>query len=324
MGGAAAVGVHDDLPAGEPGVALGAAHHEAAGGVDIDLGVVVHQAGGDGGPDDKVDDVAADLVQLHLGAVLGGDHHRVDAQGAVLLIVLHRDLGLSVGAQIVHQALLADLGQAAGQLLSQRDGEGHILLGLVTGVAEHHALVAGAVVQAVILYALLHLQAFVHAQGDVGGLLIDGGDHGTGVTIKAELGAVIPDVPHHIPGHPGDVHIAVGGDLAHHMDQAGGHRGLAGHTGHGVLLQDGVQHRVGDLVADLVGMPLGHRFRGKKFLSHILHSFLSWLQVKNAPPGGGAFCILCALIFRSIAAGFGTLRSPTGCRASSGRSLRHS
>ena len=39
----AAVGIHDDLAAGEPGVAHGPADHEAAGGIDVELGARIHQ-----------------------------------------------------------------------------------------------------------------------------------------------------------------------------------------------------------------------------------------------------------------------------------------
>ena len=288
MGGAAAVGVHDDLPPGEAGVPLRTAHHETACGVYIDLGVVVHEAGGDGGTDHQVDHVLADLRQLHLGPMLGGHHHRVNAQGLVILVILHGDLGLAVGTQIVHQPLLAHLGQAAGQLVSQGDGQRHILLRLIAGVAEHHALVSGSVVQAIVLLPLLGLQALVHAHGDVGGLLVNRGEHRTGVAVKAKLGPVITDVSHHIPGDLGDVHIAAGGDLPHHMDQAGSHCGLTGHPRSRVLSQDRVQHRVGDLVADFVGMPLGDGFRCKQSFCHSTIPF-SGVEAKKTPRRGGAF-----------------------------------
>ena len=47
------------------------------------------------------------------------------------------------------------------------------------------------------------------------------------------------------------------------VDEAGRGRGLAGDTAVGVLLENRVEHRVGDLVADLIGMTLGHRFGSK-------------------------------------------------------------
>ena len=48
------------------------------------------------------------------------------------------------------------------------------------------------------------------------------------------------------------------------MNHTGCGRGLAGHMGMGVLADDCVQHRVRDLVAELVGMALGNRLGCKK------------------------------------------------------------
>ena len=57
----AAVGVDDDLAAGQAGVAHGAADHKAAGGVDVVLGVLVEQLRGENGLDDVLEDVGAQL-----------------------------------------------------------------------------------------------------------------------------------------------------------------------------------------------------------------------------------------------------------------------
>ncbi len=240
VGRGAAVCIHDDFPSREAGVPLGPAHHKAAGGVDQDAGVPVQQGGGNGGLHHQFDHVGANLLQGGLGGVLGGEHHRVHPDGPAVRAVLHSDLALAVGPQVVHQLVLAHLGEPLGQLVGQGDGQGHQLLRLPAGVAEHHALVPRAVVQAVVQPALLGLQGLVHAQSDVGGLLVNVGDDSAGVAVKAVLGPVVADVPDHLPGDFGDVHIAGGGDLPHDMDQAGGHRRLAGHPGVGVLLDDGV------------------------------------------------------------------------------------
>ena len=187
--------------------------------------------------------------------MLGRDDHRVHPDGAVA-VVLHRHLALAVGAQIVHLAALAHLGQPAGQLVGQADGQGHQLGGLVAGVAEHHALVARAA------------DLVVGAEGDVGALPVDVGDDGAGVGVKAVLGAGVADVGHHLADQFLKIDVAAGGDLAHDVDQTGGHAGLAGHAGVGVLGQDLIQDGVRDLVADLVGMPLGDGFGCKKMSCH--------------------------------------------------------
>ena len=244
--------------------------------------------------------------------MLGGNDHGIHPNGAVVLIILHRHLALAVGPQIGELPALADLGEPLGQLLGQRQRQRHQLRRLVAGIAEHHALVAGAVAQLAV-GSFLVLQGLVHAQGDVGGLLINGGDDATGIAVKAVFAPVIADVPDHFPGDLGDVHVAVGGDLAHDVDQSGADRGLAGHPAIGILLQDRVQNSVGDLVADFVGMSLGHRLRGKQIMS--CHVVLLLLCVslsraeKNARFDNDETRTCCLLApHLSVSAGFGTLQ----------------
>ena len=144
VAGGAAVGVDDDLAAGEAGVGVGAAEHEAAGGVGQQLVVVV----GELRRQQRVDDV---LVQVGLeqglgvepGLVLAGDQDGAQPLGPAVLVV-DGDLGLAVGPQVGHHAGLAHLGQPLGQPVGQPDRQRHEVVGLVAGVAEHHPLVAGA------------------------------------------------------------------------------------------------------------------------------------------------------------------------------------
>ena len=55
----------------------------------------------------------------------------------------------------------------------------------------------------------------------------------------------------------GNVHVRRGGDLAGHHGHAGGDQRLAGHAARGIIGEDGVEHRIGDRVGDLVGMTFG-------------------------------------------------------------------
>src|SRR5262249_27704238 len=105
----AAVGVHDDLAAGQPGVAHGAADHEPAGGVDVVLGALVEHGGGNYRADDMFQNGVAQVVVRHRVAVLGGDDHRVHA-GRLAVAVLHGHLGLAVGPEKVDFLGFADFG----------------------------------------------------------------------------------------------------------------------------------------------------------------------------------------------------------------------
>ena len=142
-GGRSAVGVNDDLAAGQAGVTLRAAHNKAASGVDVVLGVLIQQLGRDGGLDDLLHDVGPELLHGHALAVLAGDDDCIHTDGLVVLVVLHGDLALAVRAQVIQLAALAHLSQLLGQLVGQADGHGHQLRGLIAGIAEHHALVTG-------------------------------------------------------------------------------------------------------------------------------------------------------------------------------------
>ena len=63
--------------------------------------------------------------------------------------------------------------------------------------------------------------------------------------------------------------------LAGDDDAVGGGQGLAGHARLGLCRQIGIDDRVGDPVADLVGMAFGNGFAGEK--------------IAGAPHDGGSF-----------------------------------
>ena len=180
---------------------------------------------------------------LTLSACWLRDDHGVDARGLAVFVVLDRDLALAVGAQVGQLAALAHRGKLAAELVGQRDGGGHQLGGLVGGVAEHHALVAGA--------------AGVNALGDVAGLLVDGGDDGAGVGVEAVERVVVADGGDHAAHQALEIDVGLGGDFAGDDHEAGGGQGFGGDAAVGVLLQAGVENGVGDLVGNLVGMAFG-------------------------------------------------------------------
>ena len=268
MGSAAAVGIDDDLAAGETAVTLRAADDKAAGGVDEEADIALVELGGDHGQRDLADKILADLLKRDLRRVLGGDDDRVDAHRAVVLVVLHSDLGLAVRTEIVERAVLAHLGQTARHFMRERDGQRHKLARFVAGVAEHHALVSGAVGEIVALAALLALERLVDAHCDIGGLLVDGREHRAGLAVKAELRAVVADVAHNVAHDLRDIDVAARGDLAHDENKAGRGSALARNVAVGVLFENGVEHRVGDLIADLIGMAFGDAFGCEEIVCH--------------------------------------------------------
>ena len=105
-----------------------------------------------------------------------------------VVLVLDRDLGLAVGAEEVD--LARSCGPAAScsrELVRVDDRRGHELRRLVARVAEHEALVAGALL-------LVEALALGHALRDVRALLLDGDEHGARVGVEAHVRARVADV----------------------------------------------------------------------------------------------------------------------------------
>ncbi len=183
----AAVGVDDDLAAGDAGVAVRAAGDEAARRIHVDLGVRVHHLAGDDLVDDPLGEVFGDRRVRRGRAVLRGDDDGVDADGTAA-VVLDGHLRLAVGPEVIELTAAARLGQAAHELVREHDRQRHQLGRLGAGVAEHQALVAGA--------------ARVHALADVARLLVNRREDGARLVVEAELRARVADVFDDLRGRP--------------------------------------------------------------------------------------------------------------------------
>ena len=171
-----AVGVDDDLAAGQTGVAHRAADDEAAGRVDqqaIALRRACRRSASTGSMTCFLMSASSGVDETDLVGVLGGEHDGVDADGPVGLVVLDGDLGLAVGPQVGERAVVADGGEPLGEALGHRDRQRHQDVGVVAGVAEHQALVAGALLVHRVDRAGAGLVAGVDALGDVARLAAD-------------------------------------------------------------------------------------------------------------------------------------------------------
>lgn len=161
-------------------------------------------------------------------------------------------LRLSIGSCPVADTLLPDLGQAGTDLRGKLVGQRHEALRLIRGVAEHNALVASPDV--------LDARG-VHRLRDVRGLLLDRHHHVARLVVEPLGGVVVPDVLEGVTDHLLVVHVGVGRDLPEDHDHARLGAGLARHAGALVVLEASIEHRVRDLVADLVRVTLVHRLR---------------------------------------------------------------
>ena len=178
MAAVTAVGVDDNFAASETGVAHGPADDEAAGWVDVILGVFVEHSRWYDWLDDVFENGVAQIVVGNGFTMLGRNDDGVHADGLAVTI-FDRDLGLAVGPEKINFSGFANFGELEGELVGELDGHRHQLGRFIAGETEHQALIAGA--------------AGIHAHGDIRGLALDGAHDGAGFGIIAELGAVVAD-----------------------------------------------------------------------------------------------------------------------------------
>jgi hypothetical protein len=220
VGSPTAIGINDDLSAGQTSITVRTTNDEAARGVQVVDGLLVEVLGRDDGLDHVLHELGLDLLLGDVLAVLGGDHDGVDADGdgaAVVHSVLAGHLGLAVGSHPRAGAVLADLGQAGTQGGGQLVGQGHEGLGLIGGIAEHDTLVTGTNV--------LDLGG-IDGLGDIGGLLLDGNNDVAGSVVKTLVHVIVTDVLEGLADHLLVVDGGGGGDLTEDHNHAGLGAGL--------------------------------------------------------------------------------------------------
>ena len=230
-----------------------------------------------------LDDVGAQCF-VERGPVFGvvmlrADDHGVHAVG-LAVAVFHGDLGLAVRPEVRQRAILADGGQPLHQAVGQVNGQRHQAVGFVAGEAHHDALVAGAgsaAASAAVAPLPAGFQRGADAGVDVGRLLAGVADDAARVAVDAVLDVGVADFQQGLAGDGVKVQVGAGGDFAGDHDEVLAGDGLAGDAAHGVNAEGGVQHGVGNLVANLVGVPFGDRLGGEQVLGRGHKSDWHWL-----------------------------------------------
>ena len=137
-----AVGVDDDLAAGQPAVAVGAADEELARRIDVPDSVLRDEALGQ-----RLQDVGlGQRLDIVRGQMLVDMLMRQDDLGhadRLAVLVTDRDLALGIGAEALLGARAARLRQVLQDAVGIVDRRRHQFRRLPAGVAEHDALVAG-------------------------------------------------------------------------------------------------------------------------------------------------------------------------------------
>ena len=137
--------------------------------------------------------------------------------------------------------------------MGKHDRHRHQLGGFVTGKTEHQTLITGTLL-------LEQPFPFGHSLGNIGGLLIDGGQYRTGFIIKTHGRVGVANLLDGLPHDGRQIGIGGGGDLAGNDRHASGHHGFTGDPGFGILSKNRIENSIGNLVSHLVRVPFTYRF----------------------------------------------------------------
>lgn len=260
MGTPTTIGINDDLATGKTSIAMGTANDESTRGVQMVDGVLIKVLGGDDLVDDLSLQISLDLLLCDILIMLGGDDNGVTTErghGTIgLLAVLDDNLGLAIGADPLQDTLVAHLSEAGTKLGSEGVSEGHELGSLVRGITKHVALVTSA--------HILKLTVNVNTLGDIRGLSLDGDNDVAGTVVDTLLLIIITDLLEGVANDLLIVHGSLGGDLTEDHDHTSLGASLASDLGEGILCEASINNGVRNLIAELVGVPLVDRFRGKE------------------------------------------------------------
>src|SRR6516225_6601202 len=246
MGGIAAIGVNNDFPPGETAIAIRSADDEISGGIDEKIARPLrHPAARQRRSHGILDHVADHPGRIFLTVatlrVVLGRYHDLGAADRLAIDISDSDLAFGVRLQVKQRARAAFFRKHLENLVSEIDWGRHeralfVDFALGAGEAEHHALVAGALLLAILLLFC------VHTHGDVGRLAMQQHLDIAAVIRKAIL--VVADVlddaardfGNHFPVHDGLSAVlakqrCLAAALASDDDLIGGAQGLAAKAG---------------------------------------------------------------------------------------------
>mmetsp|Transcript_2115 Transcript_2115/g.3182 ORF Transcript_2115/g.3182 Transcript_2115/m.3182 type:complete len:258 (-) Transcript_2115:342-1115(-) len=256
MGTPTTVGVDDNLAASETSITVGATDDEATRGVKVEDGLVIEVLLGNNGLDNVLHEVLTDLLIGDIRVMLGRDEDGMNADGdhsTTLTLVLDGDLGLAVGTEPGASSVLADLGKLVAKLGGENVGEGHELRGLISGIAEHVALVASTDL-------LKRLGAHtMNTLANIRGLLLDEDKDLALVTIETNILRGEADLLASLADNGLVINLGGSGNLTENHHHVGLGAGLASNLGIRILGKDGIKNSVGHLVTKLIRMALVDR-----------------------------------------------------------------
>ena len=208
-------------------------------------------------------DLGAEVFGRDLRRVLGGQHDGLDRRRR-RAVVADGHLGLAVGAEVVDLARAAHLGEPLGEPVREPDRQRHELGGLAGGVAEHDALVAGALpVERVAARCPRASRRRRRRPGRCRATARRSRRDAARAAVEPDVGRVVADAVTARARSRGS-RRSRGRDLAGDVHEAGGDERLDRDARVRVVGEERVEDGVGDLVADLVGVSLGDGLGGEQ------------------------------------------------------------
>ena len=253
-----AVGIDDDFAAGETAIAFGSPDDEATSGINEKFCAPIEHLFRENFADELFDNELLDLAMRDVLTVLGRNYYGSDPDGFVLTI-LNGYLGFGVGSEPGDFARLADAAEFTSEVVREHDWGGHKFRSFAAGKAEHETLIACSLLRGF----LPRSAAGINTLGDIGALAGEGVHNVDAVSVKDVFGMSITDGADGGANELIEVQFSAGGDFPCDDDEIGLNQGFAGDAAEGVLGEAGIKHRIGDSVADFVGMAFADRLRGK-------------------------------------------------------------
>ena len=246
----ATIGIDNDLATRQTAIALGSADHKTTSRVDQELGLGRQQTSRETWTDDVLDHGLVNRCLRDFRRMLCRQHYSIDLD-RLAIDVAESHLRLGIGTQPGQAAVFTQLALTLHQTVCVPDWGRHQIRRFVTCVTKHQTLVARALIEIVLGRA-------IHALRDVGRLFVVGDQHCAAFVVDAVVGVVVANPLDGVTRDLDVVHVCRGGDFTSQHDQTGVTQRFSCHTRVGVLGENRIQNRIGDLVGDLVWMSFGN------------------------------------------------------------------
>ena len=251
--------VNDDLSACQTGVTHRTADYESACRVDVVFCFIIQQFCGNYFLYYVFNDIFFDLAVFYIGIMLRGYNNGIYSY-RLIIYIFYCYLCFTIGTQVSQCAVFTNFCQSSCQFVGQGDRQGHQFFCFVTCKTKHHTLVASTCIEFAVVFACFVFQRVVNAQCDIGGLTVDRCQYGACFAVEAVFCSCVADFCQCFSNDFFNVNVCFCCDFAHYHDHTCCCACFAGNTGIGVFCQQCVQHAVGNLVTDLIGMSFCNRF----------------------------------------------------------------